>query len=104
VIVANTPGTLAVKQFLLDQSEVGLTELTAEPLALRNAILVASSGGDHGVRSWLASLDPKTGNVLWKTYSVPAPGEPGSETWKDKNNAWQISSIPLATAPASTPR
>jgi len=26
---------------------------------------------------------------LWKTYSVPAPGEPGSETWKDKNGAWR---------------
>jgi alcohol dehydrogenase (cytochrome c) len=74
---------------LLDRSEVGLTELTAAPLALKDTILVASSGGDHGVRSWLASLDPKTGNVLWKTYSIPAPGEAGSETWKDKNNAWQ---------------
>ena len=30
-----------------------------------------------------------TGAVRWKTYSVPAPGEPGSETWKDRNNAWQ---------------
>jgi hypothetical protein len=27
--------------------------------------------------------------VLWRNYTVPAPGEPGSETWKDKNNAWQ---------------
>ena len=27
--------------------------------------------------------------MLWKTYAVPAPGEPGSETWKDKHNAWQ---------------
>ena len=41
------------------------------------------------MRDWLAALDPKTGDVKWKTYSVPAPGEPGSETWKDKNNAWQ---------------
>ena len=32
---------------------------------------------------------PKTGNPQWKTYAIPAPGEPGSETWKDKNNAWQ---------------
>src|SRR5262249_30245621 len=30
-----------------------------------------------------------TGDVRWKTYAIPAPGEPGSETWKDKNNAWQ---------------
>ena len=41
------------------------------------------------MRNWIASLDPKTGNMNWKTYSIPAPGEPGSETWKDKNNAWQ---------------
>ena len=27
--------------------------------------------------------------LLWRTYTVPAPGEPGSETWKDKNNAWK---------------
>ena len=41
------------------------------------------------MRGWLAALDPKTGDTLWKTYSIPAPGEPGSETWKDKANAWQ---------------
>jgi alcohol dehydrogenase (cytochrome c) len=74
---------------LLMPDEVGLTELSAAPLALRNAILVPSSGGDHGTRSWLAALDPQTGNVLWKTYSVPAPGEPGSETWKDNRSAWR---------------
>ena len=31
----------------------------------------------------------KTGKLLWRKYTIPAPGEPGSETWKDKNNAWQ---------------
>jgi alcohol dehydrogenase (cytochrome c) len=74
---------------LLTSDEVGLTELSAAPLAIRDAILVPSSGGDHGTRSWLAALDPQTGNVLWKTYSVPAPGEPGSETWKDNHGAWR---------------
>ena len=34
-------------------------------------------------------LDAATGKRLWKTFTIPAPGEPGSETWKDKNNAWQ---------------
>jgi alcohol dehydrogenase (cytochrome c) len=33
-------------------------------------------------------LNPKSGEQQWKTFVVPAPGEPGSETWKDKNNAW----------------
>jgi alcohol dehydrogenase (cytochrome c) len=71
---------------LLDQEDL---ELTAAPLALKDAILVGGSGGDRGLRNWLAALDPATGEIKWKTYSVPAPGEPGSETWKDKSNAWQ---------------
>ena len=35
------------------------------------------------------ALDAKTGKLVWHKYVIPAPGEPGSETWKDKNNAWQ---------------
>jgi alcohol dehydrogenase (cytochrome c) len=64
-------------------------ELTAAPLALKDAILIGASGGDNGVRDWLAALDPKTGETTWKTFMVPAPGEPGSETWKDKAEAWR---------------
>jgi alcohol dehydrogenase (cytochrome c) len=64
-------------------------EITAAPLALKDSIIIGASGGDNGVRDWLAAVDPKTGDLQWKTFAVPAPGEPGSETWKDKNNAWQ---------------
>ncbi len=64
-------------------------ELTAAPLALKDSIIIGASGGDRGVRDWIAALDPMTGEVKWKTFAIPAPGEPGSETWKDKNNAWQ---------------
>jgi alcohol dehydrogenase (cytochrome c) len=63
--------------------------LTAAPLALKDEIIIGASGGDRGVRNWIAALDPKTGNMLWRTYSIPGPGEPGHETWKDKNNAWE---------------
>jgi hypothetical protein len=41
------------------------------------------------VRDWIAALDAASGKVLWRKYTVPAPGEPGSETWKGTNNAWQ---------------
>ena len=40
-------------------------------------------------RGWIAALDARTGNELWRWYVVPKPGDPGSETWKDKNNAWK---------------
>jgi alcohol dehydrogenase (cytochrome c) len=79
-------GKLVWDKNLHDQPEV---ELSAAPLALENDIIIGASGGDRGVRDWIASLDPKTGDLKWKTFSVPAPGEPGSETWKDKNNAWK---------------
>jgi alcohol dehydrogenase (cytochrome c) len=82
-------GRVVWEKNLLDRQETGLTELSAAPLALKDSILVASSGGDHGTRSWMASLDARTGNLQWRTYSVPAPGEPGSETWKDNHGAWQ---------------
>jgi alcohol dehydrogenase (cytochrome c) len=64
-------------------------EITAAPLALKDTVIVGGSGGDNGVRCWIAALDPKTGEQKWKTFAVPAPGEPGSETWKDTVNAWQ---------------
>src|SRR6266436_4310118 len=70
---------------LLDQPDL---ELTAAPLALKDEIVVGGSGGDRGLRNWVAALDPKTGDVVWKSYSIPGPGEPGSETWKDNHNAY----------------
>jgi alcohol dehydrogenase (cytochrome c) len=64
-------------------------QLTAAPLAVKDKIIVGASGGDRGVRDWIAALDGATGKVAWRKYVIPAPGEAGSETWKDKNNAWR---------------
>jgi alcohol dehydrogenase (cytochrome c) len=64
-------------------------QLTAAPLPVKDKIVIGAAGGDRGVRDFIAALDGATGRVLWRKYTVPAPGEPGSETWKDKNNAWQ---------------
>jgi alcohol dehydrogenase (cytochrome c) len=64
-------------------------QLTAAPLSVKDKILVGAAGGDRGVRDFLAGLDAATGKLLWRKYTIPAPGESGSETWKDKNNAWQ---------------
>ena len=64
-------------------------ELSSAPLAINDKIIVGAAGGDQGVRDWIAGLDAKSGKRLWQKYVIPAPGELGSETWKDKNNAWQ---------------
>jgi alcohol dehydrogenase (cytochrome c) len=43
--------------------------------------MVGTSGGEFGIRGFVAALDPETGNELWRTVMVPAPGQPGSDTW-----------------------
>ena len=72
---------------LHDQPDV---QITAAPLAVKDKVIVGAAGGDRGVRDWIAALDGASGKIIWRKYVIPAPGEPGSETWKDKNNAWQI--------------
>src|SRR5205807_2358750 len=51
----------------------------AAPLVAEGKVIVANGAGDQGTRGWLAALDANTGNELWRWYSVPKPGEPGSE-------------------------
>jgi alcohol dehydrogenase (cytochrome c) len=62
---------------------------TAAPLAIKDKIIVGAANGDQGVRDWIGGLDAKTGKRLWRQFTIPAPGEPGSETWKGNTNAWQ---------------
>src|ERR1700736_564760 len=59
---------------------------TAAPLAIKDKIIVGAANGDTGVRDWIAGLDAKTGKRAWLKYTIPAPGEPGSETWKGNTN------------------
>jgi alcohol dehydrogenase (cytochrome c) len=80
-------GKVAWETNLHDQPDV---QITAAPLAVKDKIIIGAAGGDRGVRDWIAALDGATGKLIWRKYVIPAPGEPGSETWKDKNNAWQI--------------
>ena len=55
--------------------------VTLMPLVVDGKVMVGASGGELGIRGFLAAYDAETGRQLWRTYTVPAPGEPGSETW-----------------------
>ena len=55
---------------------------TNAPLVVGDKILVGQSLGDWATRGFLAALKADTGEELWRFYSVPKPGDPGSETWK----------------------
>ena len=55
--------------------------ITLAPLVAGGKVMVGASGGEFGIRGFVAAFDPDTGKEQWRTYTVPAPGEPGSETW-----------------------
>jgi alcohol dehydrogenase (cytochrome c) len=62
--------------------------MTAAPLVVKGKVLVGVAGGEFGVRGFVQAFDAETGKSAWKTYSVPAPGEPGNETWQ-KPDTWK---------------
>ncbi len=55
--------------------------ITMAPLGIEDKILVGTSGGELGIRGFVVALDAETGEEVWRTYTVPAPGQPGNETW-----------------------
>ena len=62
--------------------------MTMAPLIVKGKVLVGVAGGEFGVRGFVQAFDAKTGQSAWKTYTIPAPGEPGSDTWK-KADTWK---------------
>ena len=61
--------------------------MTLAPLAADGKIMVGVSGGERGIRGFITALDAESGDELWKTYTIPGPGEMGHDTWTE--DAWQ---------------
>jgi alcohol dehydrogenase (cytochrome c) len=55
--------------------------ITAAPLAVDDKVIVGVSGGEAGIRGFLDAYDAKTGKQVWRFWTIPSPGEPGSDTW-----------------------
>ena len=60
---------------------------TAAPLVVKNLVIAGSSGGEYGVRGHLDAFDATTGQRVWRRYTIPRPGEPGSDTWP--GDSWE---------------
>lgn len=67
--------------------------ITLAPLVVEGKVLVGVSGGERGIRGFVQAFDAESGESLWKTFTVPGPGEPGNETWP--GDTWQTGGAPV---------
>ena len=65
--------------------------MTLAPLIAKGKVMVGVSGGELGIRGFVQALDAKTGTPAWKTFTIPAPGEPGADTWK--GDTWKTGGV-----------
>ena len=54
---------------------------TIAPIAVNDKIIVGVAGGEYGIRGFIDAYDAQTGELAWRFYTIPGPGEPGNETW-----------------------
>jgi alcohol dehydrogenase (cytochrome c) len=61
---------------------------TSAPIVANGVLISGVAGGESTTRGFLDGWDPDTGKKLWRRYTIPAPGEPGSESWPKNSEAW----------------
>jgi alcohol dehydrogenase (cytochrome c) len=91
VALHRTDGKVAWETKIDDWSK-GITTNSA-PLIVGDHVIIGISGGEFGVRGYIKSFNAKTGALEWTTYTIPAPGEPGSDTWP-KDDSWKTGGGP----------
>ena len=67
---------------------------TGAPIVANGVVISGMAGGERTTRGFLDGWDPETGTKLWRRYTIPAPGEPGSETWPRGSDAWKYGGGP----------
>ena len=64
----------------LEKPGIGYS-ISEAPMIVDGKVIIGSGGGEYGARGFIVGLDAQTGKLLWKTYTIPSPSEPGGKTW-----------------------
>ncbi len=65
---------------------------TAAPLVVGDKIITGIAGGEYGIRGFLDAYDARTGERVWRFYTVPGEGEPGHDSWE--GDSWKTGGAP----------
>jgi alcohol dehydrogenase (cytochrome c) len=75
--------------------------ITMVPLVVGDKVLIGTAGGDMGIRALIAAFDAATGEEVWRFHTIPAPGEPGNDTWS--GDSWREGGAAVWNAGAYDP-
>jgi glucose dehydrogenase len=76
-------------------SRVHSLTLIACAMVLAGHHQILGMGGDgSNFGPWLESRDPATGELQWRWYTTPRPGESGMDSWPDPESASKAGGMP----------
>jgi len=78
--------------------------VTNAPLYFDGIVYTGITGGEFGIRGRLTALDAKTGKILWRAYTLPAPSEPGGDTWPAGTDHYSRGGASIWNTPALDPQ
>jgi quinohemoprotein ethanol dehydrogenase len=77
--------------------------IASAPLYYDGMVIIGGSGGEFSIRGRLQAYDAKTGDLRWRFFTVPGPGEKGHDSWPADNDSWKHGGAPIWQTPAVDP-
>jgi len=62
-------------------------DITSPPTIVKNMVVIGYAGGEYATRGAITAFDQETGKQVWRTYTIPGPGEPGNDSWPSPETA-----------------
>jgi alcohol dehydrogenase (cytochrome c) len=62
--------------------------ITSPPTIVKNLVITGFGGGEYGARGYISAMEQDTGKEVWRLWTIPGAGEPGSDSWK--GDSWQL--------------
>ena len=75
---------------------------TAAPLVVKDQIVTGIAGGEYGIRGFLDSYNAASGELEWRTHTIPGPDHPDNQTWA--GDSWRTGGSPTWITPGRTTR
>ena len=77
--------------------------ITSAPLYFNNMVVTGFAGAEYAIRGRVKAFDADDGSLIWTFYTIPEPGQPGSETWAQDNDLWKHGGASVWQTPAVDP-